>query len=292
MRKNHAFTLVELLVVIAIIGVLIALLLPAVQQAREAARRMQCTNNEKQLILAMHNYESSFKLFPTGRLGCDGACDPQNGPGTGGFVLLLPFLEENNLYELFAPYGPNNAFPGNLPSSTLSQRPDAFVCPSSTMQATVNSGSKDWATSSYAFVSGHFGPSQGLGGKVKWDNSGMFMYRDSYAIRDAVDGLSNVMFVGEVIDGHLSNHINRWTTAARHLDSLRTTENPINTPPGQGITTSPYGEALNGAFGSRHPGGGNFAFGDGSVHFIPETTNLTVYKLLSQRASGQPKTIN
>ncbi|WDI43150.1 DUF1559 domain-containing protein [Bremerella sp. P1] len=292
MRKTHAFTLVELLVVIAIIGVLIALLLPAVQQAREAARRMQCTNGEKQIILAMHNYESSFKVFPTGRLGCDGACSPQNGPGTSAFVLLLPFLEENNLYELFAPYGPGSAFPGSLPESTLTTRPDAYVCPSSTMPETVNASSKNWATSSYALVSGHFGPSQGIGSKVKWENSGMFVYRDSFGVQDATDGLSNVMFVGEVIDGHLSNHINRWTIAGRHLDSLRSTENPVNTPPGQGVTTSPYGEALNGAFGSRHPGGGNFAFGDGSVHFIPETINLTIYKLLGQRSSGQPKTIN
>lgn len=292
MRKTQAFTLVELLVVIAIIGVLIALLLPAVQQAREAARRMQCTNGEKQILLAMHNYESSFKVYPTGRLGCDGACSPTNGPGTSAFVLLLPFLEQNNLYELFAPYGPNNAYPANLPSTTLSQRPDAFVCPSSTMPETVNTSSKDWATSSYALVSGHYGASQGIGGKVKWDNSGMFVYRDSFGNQDAVDGLTNVMFVGEVIDGHLSNHINRWATANRLLDSLRATENPINTPPGTGITTSPYGEALNAAFGSRHPGGANFAFGDGSVHFIPETINLTIYKLLGQRASGQPKPID
>ncbi len=292
MSKNKGFTLVELLVVIAIIGVLIALLLPAVQQAREAARRMQCTNSAKQIVLAMHNYESSFNCFPTGRLGCDGACSPQNGPGTSGFVLLLPFIEQNALYEQFAPYGPGSGFPASLPEAVLSTRPDAYVCPSSTMPETVTVSSKEWATASYALVSGHIGPSQGIGLNVKLNNTGMFMYRDAYEMRDATDGLSNVMLVGEVIDGHLSNHINRWASAGRHLDSLRTVDNPVNTPPGEGITTAPYGEELNGAFGSRHPGGANFAFGDGSVHFIPETINLTVYRLLGQRASGQPKTID
>lgn len=289
MHMRRAFTLVELLVVIAIIGVLIALLLPAVQQAREAARRMQCTNGQKQLVLAIHNYEGTFRVYPTGRLGCDGACAPQNGPATSGFVLLLPFLEQDNLYQQFAPYGPDNTFPESLPESVVNTRPEAFVCPSSTMKQSFEISGKDWATASYAFVSGHYGPSEQTGAKVKWENTGMFVYRDSYGNRDALDGLSNVMFVGEVISGDLTNHLNRWTVGTRHLDSLRTTENPLNTPPGQGITTSPYGEAYNGAFGSRHPGGANFGYGDGSVHFLSETINLDLYKLLSQRASGKVK---
>lgn len=292
MKKRNGFTLVELLVVIAIIGVLIALLLPAVQQAREAARRMQCTNGQKQIVLALHNYESTFGVYPSGRLGCDGACAPANGPGTSGFVLLLPFLEQGNLYDQFAPYGPGSAFPGNLSETILNTRPEMYVCPSSVMKASFNTGGKNWATASYAFVSGHYGASQGIGSKVKWENTGMFVYRDAYGNRDALDGLSNVMYIGEVIDGHLSNHSNRWTIAARLLDCLRATENPINTPPGQGITTSPYGEALNAAFGSRHPGGANFGYGDGSVHFVAETINLNIYKLLGQRASGLPKAVN
>ena len=289
MKSRRAFTLVELLVVIAIIGVLIALLLPAVQQAREAARRMQCTNQQKQLVLALHNYELAFGVYPPGRLSCDGSCSPQNGPGTSGFVLLLPFLELANLYEQFAPYGPGSSYPDSLPESVLMTRPAAFVCPSSVMQETFETGGKKWATASYAFVSGHWGPSQGIGARVKEGNSGMFVYRDAYGNRDAIDGLSNVMFVGEVRNGDLTNHLNRWTIGSRHLDCLRSTENPVNTPPGQGVTTAPYGEEYNGAFGSRHPGGANFGFGDGSVHFISETINLDVYKLLGQRASGSPK---
>src|SRR5690349_19077114 len=105
---RKAFTLVELLVVIAIIGVLIALLLPAVQAAREAARRTQCTNNLKQTALALANFEGAKKQFPPGRLGCDstsGACAKacMNGTvgqaNTSGFVALLPYLEDGSLYE-------------------------------------------------------------------------------------------------------------------------------------------------------------------------------------------------
>src|SRR5688500_11603163 len=104
--RRRAFTLVELLVVIAIIGILVALLLPAVQAAREAARRMQCSNNLKQIALGMQNYHDTYKTFPPGRMGCDGS-GPGNctgGPdiiraGTSGFVCLLPFVEQRQLYD-------------------------------------------------------------------------------------------------------------------------------------------------------------------------------------------------
>jgi len=291
MTRRIGFTLVELLVVIAIIGVLVALLLPAVQQARESARRMQCNNHQKQIVLALHNYEGTFGVYPPGRMGCDGACSPLNGPSSSAFLMILPFIEQVNLYDQCGEYGfgPGSAFPGNMPEAILNTRPSAFVCPSEVAPKSMSAGGKLWATASYAMVSGHFGPSQGISGRVKWDNSGMFVYRDPMRPADALDGLTNVMFTGEVIEAHIPKSSNRWITAGRHQDTLRSTENPINTQPGLGITTSPYGDPLSGAFGSRHPGGANFGFGDGSVHFLSETMDIEVYRLLGRRASNLAK---
>ncbi|MEX0792746.1 MAG: DUF1559 domain-containing protein [Pirellulaceae bacterium] len=295
MPRRTGFTLVELLVVIAIIGALVALLLPAVQQAREAARRMQCTNHLKQVTLALHNYEGTFRVYPPGRMACDGGdpdCTPQNGPSSSALLMLLPFLEQGNLYDQCGEYGfgPDNSFPGVMPESILNTRPSTFVCPSDTSEPFYLLDNKRWATTSYAMVSGHFGPSQGAGARAKWDNSGMFVYRDSKRQADARDGLSNVLFTGEVIDSHAINHINRWIVGTRHLDTLRSTENPINQKPGTGLFTfAPHGEHYNGAFGSRHPGGANFGIGDGSVRFLAETIDLDLYRLLGQRNSGLPK---
>lgn len=290
---RRGFTLVELLVVIAIIGILIALLLPAVQAAREAARRSQCTNNLKQLALAMHNFESSQRKYPAGREGCDGACTPTNGPGTSGWVYALPYIEAQNLYDEFmkaaAGITPPSNIPGNIPEAVLNTRPDAFVCPSAVMEPSYTSNSKQWATSCYAMCAGHTGPTYGISAQTKWLSSGMFRYRDAIGPHDATDGLSNVIFLGEVIDGHKDGHTNRWAIAGRHVDSLRSTDNPVNTPYQQGVTFDNYGSPCNGAFGSRHVGGAVFAFADGSVHFIQENIDLNLYRTLGQRGSGKTK---
>ena len=102
-RKSRGFTLVELLVVIAIIGILVALLLPAVQAAREAARRMSCGNNLKQLALSLHNYHDVHKSFPFGiRASTDGSGASQNGWGPSWYVGTLPFCEQQPMYDAFA----------------------------------------------------------------------------------------------------------------------------------------------------------------------------------------------
>jgi prepilin-type N-terminal cleavage/methylation domain-containing protein/prepilin-type processing-associated H-X9-DG protein len=307
--RRNGFTLVELLVVIAIIGILIALLLPAVQAAREAARRMQCTNHLKQIGLALHNYESSKKCYPPGRMGCDGwtddVCKNNAGwarPGTSGFVMILPFLELQSLYDQFVPFAKGAVYPaapGDSDDGTTSGwetakidkamevRPPVFVCPTDNSKEVVG----DDATGSYALCMGTNGPTYKPSGidqvGVKHYNTGLFMYRTAYKPRDITDGLSHTFFAGEVMKSDIVESYNRWVVASRHLDSLRNTENPVNTLPGQGSCLDLYGYKANGAFGSKHTGGANFVFADGHVSFISENIDLTTYRALSTRAGGE-----
>ena len=300
------FTLVELLVVIAIIAMLVTLLLPAVQSAREAARRISCANNLKQIALALANYEGATETYPPGRVGCDGwqkdVCTGDAGwqrPGTSGFVLLLPMLEEQGLYDAFGGFKKGAVFPaspGNTPDGTtdgwrtpeisaaIATRPSVFVCASDDAKPTRNGA----GTSSYALVHGSNGPTYGIDQvRVKHYNTGMFVYKIVHTHKQVEDGLSRTIFVGETISGHLQESSNRWMIGSRHLDSLRSTDNPLNTPPGEGVVVTLYGYSTNGAFASYHPGGANFAFGDGHIEFLDENIDLRTYRALSTRAGGE-----
>ncbi|MCA9268882.1 MAG: DUF1559 domain-containing protein [Planctomycetales bacterium] len=298
------FTLVELLVVIAIIGILVSLLLPAVQSARESARRLQCTNNLKQVALAMAAYETNFKRYPPGRAGCDGwtddVCKNKQGwqrPGSSGFVFILPQLEQQNLYDKIDTLDKGALFPAQ-PADTddgttsgwrtancdlvIKTRLDVFVCPSDDSKPTID-GSKD-AVGSYALCQGSNGPTYGISQtQVKHYNNGMFLYVTPLSSKDVRDGLSNTIFVGETVANNTIESQNRWTLGSRHLSSLRSTDNPLNTPPGTGIVVDLYGYKCNGAFGSNHTNGALFGFGDGHVVFLSENIELSTYRALSTR---------
>jgi prepilin-type N-terminal cleavage/methylation domain-containing protein/prepilin-type processing-associated H-X9-DG protein len=291
----HGFTLVELLVVIAIIGILIALLLPAIQAAREAARRSQCANNEKQHGVAFLSYEANRRTFPPGRWGCDGGdyptCPalgrPDHESGVNAFVLIYPYLELNSIYKManFPPVVLDTA--GNPNHAWVShQRPPVFICPTDTARpyrdsVTVGEPNTGRAVSSYAMMSGTNGPPN-ISAAVKYENNGMFFYATAIRIKEVKDGLSNTIFVGEVYDGHLVDVDAMLTTGTRHA-MLRSTVNPINTPPGALVCFDGGSYCQNGAFGSRHRGGANFLFGDGRVDFLSESIDMEIYRALATR---------
>jgi prepilin-type N-terminal cleavage/methylation domain-containing protein/prepilin-type processing-associated H-X9-DG protein len=294
----RAFTLVELLVVIAIIGVLIALLLPAVQAARESSRRAACLSRQKEVGLAILNYESVQNKFPAGRIGCDDSGDseriavcppglpPEKKTGASGFVEILPQLEQQSLYDSIAVYegGLWNrdvndlGWYGNKGKCLgVKERLTILVCPSDTSSPLSDVYTPvAAATSSYAFVQGSRGPD--FPKKVaKFENNGMFLFVIRRRVREVTDGLSHTMMVGEVVLSDTWESSNTWSYALVNADCLRTTANPMNTRPGSGITIS----RQNGAFGSQHPGGAVFCFVDGHVSFLSENMDSDVYKAFS-----------
>ncbi|GAB6167275.1 DUF1559 domain-containing protein [Thermostilla marina] len=199
--SRRGFTLVELLVVIAIIGILIALLLPAVQAAREAARRSQCTNNLKQLGLALHNYHDSNKVFPYrkgGTNGCSSNSWCSNRGRRSGFVSLLPYFEQRAMYDRIQAGDPDGSVTGHVvppggPAgwqgwSVWNDSPDTLLCPS-------DNGYPDRSgpNNSYAFSVGDDMDSIRDGKNVR----GLFPNKNHYGMADITDGSSNTIAMSE-----------------------------------------------------------------------------------------------
>ena len=349
--SRNGFTLVELLVVIAIIGMLVGLLLPAVQAAREAGRRSICTSNLKQLVLAATNYESFWKSFPPGRLGCDNysgtPCNNVQGyrtSGTSAFLAMLPQLDASALYSSFAPSGSGAAsiaangavYPAKSDATSniwnsasittaLLARPPVFVCPSdnarpaSTVLNSQTLPNLSTTTGSYALVLGSLGAgSSATEAQQKYYNNGAFVYLFPRHSADVHDGLSQTMFVGEANNGDAAATMNCWALSIAYLSCLRSTDNPLNSQPGNGgvvqIANStpqsyslPNGQTVSlgldtiygdtgltglpgqavGAFASQHPQGANFGFGDGHVKYVPNLIDFSLYQALSTIAGGE-----
>jgi len=307
-----AFTLVELLVVIAIIGILIALLLPAVQAAREAARRMTCTNKLKQFGVAMHNYHDTFLSFPSGVAVDGGAkCPAQSGPAAGAratwSVAILPFMEQKPMYDKFIQteqFTMNYEHQGSATNHSWQTKENpAFWCPSDPY-------AKDSATDYMVCAGG--GPPLSSAGQITNDActstsnvafvlyyNGVFYVNSGTRMRDITDGTSNCYLVGETKFMHgrdcpRPQKAGCWgcgvylQSSWRYYVNLTAAVDPINQPAG-GYTQGqqPCDEANEGrTFGSMHPGGCNMLTADGSVHFMMQTLDIAIHRALGSMADG------
>ncbi len=303
MRRNRSggFTLVELLVVIAIIGVLIALLLPAVQAAREAARRMSCSNNMKQLGLATHNFHDTFQKFPYATL------DRQNTSITSswstGFIQVLPFLESDAIASRWKADLPRNSTDdsdGDGYTNAMMQQMliPTYTCP--TMSPPSGPLAENRAPCSYLYCAGsqdvsllHYASAYGVpepaynGAIVPIISTvATSTNRRPTGLRDVTDGTSGTYLAGETDfapQGRASTSYGGIWAYGYIGYSWGTTFNPFNNHKN---TTTVFG-----AFRSQHPGGGNFAICDGSVRFQAHGIDYTLYQSLSTRNGGEVATL-
>jgi len=275
--RRRGFTLVELLVVIAIIGILIGMLLPAVQQVREAARRTACANNLSQLGVALHNYEFGHQHLPAGVI--DSAPGPilsqEKGQHVGFLVTLLPYIEERGIADRFdiaaGTYAKANAPAREMPV-------DTFLCPSSP---------GNWFNdTSTAAISNYAGCYHGTEVPIDDDNNGLLFLNSAITYGDIYDGSSNTILVGEFWTAPDSFG---WASGTR--SSLRNTEKPVNFsqqawgPPVVDPTLSLPADQV-GGFGSYHSGGANFCLASGSITFLSDNIDPILFNNLGNRKDG------
>jgi len=318
--NRRAFTLIELLVVIAIIAILIGLLLPAVQKVREAAARMSCSNNLKQIGLAVMNFEGAYQFFPAGvNLPVStqsGALYPTNalvtkgiyGPGPfptqfGSWLeYILPFMEQNNVYTNInfsvREYG-NCLGPTSIGATVIK----SYICPSDQIQSPYTSTYVSGGNTYYFGLNSYLGN----GGTVSWyytsgTNDGVFYINSKTTIASITDGTSNTFMAGEryhydpaytaiaTLGGWA------WANVDAGEDYLGSTYVPLNYLLAAGTKTGYPNYPEDGrvaAFGSGHTQGANFAFCDGSVKFVnnASVSNLALYEALSTRKGGEVATL-
>jgi prepilin-type N-terminal cleavage/methylation domain-containing protein len=293
---RKAFSLVELLVVIAIIGILVGLLLPAVQAARESARRIQCANNLKQQGLAMLNHLDAKRHFPSG-------CDPSSAGLNSSQRFLwsgqvLPYLEESNLFNRIDPKADWDISPN---MDTLQVRLSVFRCPSANSPDTMNHGVPNRVPNNYlACASGITARETGPGLLVSSRNlDGVFYLNSRNRDADITDGLSNTMLIGEALylpDIKGPDHygvpqiIDHWSIGSPTMpngemsEALGSTAAKINS--WKNAATS-FIEDVELAYSSRHSGVVQVVFGDGRITAISETIDMNVWQGIGTRNQSE-----
>ena len=271
LRSQAAFTLVELLVVVAIIGILIGMLLPAVQQVREAARRTVCMSNSAQLGLATHNYEFATERLPEGSINPKGPIvHLAKGQHVSFLVQLLPYIEQRAVADNFdislGTYAPANA------KARLSHIP-IFACPSSGFG--MLNIDEDAALANYA------GCHHGSEAQIDEDNNGLLFLNSKVTYTDIYDGSSNTILIGE--SEAYADSLG-WASGTR--SSLRNTGEILSWRDWASKITGLVVATDVGGFAGRHPGGVVFCMGDGSIQFINHNIDPIVFGNLGNRSDG------
>jgi prepilin-type N-terminal cleavage/methylation domain-containing protein/prepilin-type processing-associated H-X9-DG protein len=284
--RRSGFSFIELLVVVTIIGVLIALLLPAVNAAREAARRSNCQHNLSQLILAVHNYQNMHEFYPPGTIDYQGPIrNIAQGYHHNWIVQTLPFFEQGNAWrhidQAVGVYHPRNAPVASLHLEILE-------CPSQVLPPTPQS--------CYA------GVHHDVEAPIDVDNNGVFFLNSRVRYEDVTDGTAQTIFIGEIppekgglgwMSGTRATLRNAGVGSAvpgaagvlaaqSVIDSVIT---QMVIPPEKKNSLDPL--LVVGGFGSFHPGGSQFAFGDGHTQFLASAGTPLVRQLLAHRADGR-----
>lgn len=324
--RRSGFTLIELLVVIAIIGILIALLLPAVQQAREAARKTQCRNNLKQIGLALANYESVHQVLPAAMIN-PGRLDSfpfySNGNrvlNTTGWALLLPYLDQTNAYNTYdfnqcssgSAYGGMPVAGSDLANAQATRTAIPILeCPSDVSAGEVSTfaagtshlySRQNARRISYLFATGRFTDWDVIWSETAWDiRRGMFGNNSSARLRDLTDGASNSIAIGEShggIDQKVDSHFGPWgltgTLSCCHgrvVSDSDSSVDPAHFTDRRWSINAPWdisGRSYAWVFNSSHSGGAHFVLGDGSARFLSENIDYRLFCLLNYIQDGQP----
>jgi len=328
--RKRGFTLIELLVVIAIIAILIGLLLPAVQKVREAAARMQCSNNLKQMGLAMHTFNDTFSHFPVGEYNDDNV-------NWGWMCYLLPYIEQANLYAALTtnPSSANDRLwtPPNMGGGANGMNIDSinganalgrcqtnqtltvngvpvvntviktFICPSDVLPTTKGNG---YGKSNYLGNMGNTvnwgGTTFGCGTVKGSSQNGVLLFANdnnttwTASIGDMSDGTSNTVMIGEASTSTnvsvSNNNTSRFPVWAGGSGGGCDGTTSIASTLRAMDAAYPLNGGADLAFGSKHTGGANFGLGDGSVRFISNAVSATVYSAIASRNGGEAVTLN